>query len=270
MSCITPFTVMHKLKGSVPVPCGRCPNCVKRRISGWSFRLMQEERNAASSYFITLTYDTSKVPISTNGFMNLSKKDLQDYFKRLRKAHGESRIKYYVVGEYGGKTMRPHYHMIIFNADITKIDPAWNNGQVHFGSVTEASIGYCFKYMMKKSRVPMHERDDRQREFSLMSKGLGESYIRPSMIAWHKANLIERMYCNLKDGKKIAMPRYYKEKIYNEMERKRVAHFAKFSVQKKELAIMKKQGDAYFANLASKHRAAFKKMQFQSSKNEKL
>lgn len=39
---------------------------------------------------------------------------------------------------------------------------------------------------------------------------------------WHKLDSDNRMYCNIEGGKKITMPRYYKEKIYNEAERKRV------------------------------------------------
>ena len=28
-------------------------------------------------------------------------------------------LKYYAVGEYGGQTKRPHYHIVIFNADLS-------------------------------------------------------------------------------------------------------------------------------------------------------
>lgn len=47
------------------------------------------------------------------------------------------------------------------------------------------------------------------------------------MINWHKQNLTERMYLNIELGKKITMPRYYKEKIYTEIERKKIGHAAK-------------------------------------------
>lgn len=38
------------------------------------------------------------------------------------------------------------------------------------------------------------------------------------MIRWHKADLVNRMYCNIEGGKKISMPRYYKQKLYDENE----------------------------------------------------
>lgn len=181
--CLKPFTVKNKHGSHVPVPCGKCPACMARRTSGWSFRLMQEDKVAVTSQFITLTYDTSHVPLSGNGFMDLRKRDVQLFFKSLRKWHQGKLdaeapgIRYYIVGEYGGKTMRPHYHIILFNALLDGIQPAWKLGHVHYGSVNGASVGYCLKYMMKEGKIPMHRNDDRQREFSLMSKGLGESYI---------------------------------------------------------------------------------------------
>lgn len=52
-----------------------------------------------------------------------------------------------------------------------------------------------------------------------MSKGIGASYLSDNIRAWHLADLENRMYCPIEDGKKIAMPRYYKNKIYTEQQR---------------------------------------------------
>lgn len=172
-ACLTPFLVKNKKTNEqVPVPCGKCPECLKRRVSGWSFRLLQEDKVADSSIFLTLTYDVSNVPLTKNGFMVLCKRDVQLFFKRLRRAHpaGHRPIRYYAVGEYGGRTNRPHYHVILFNAKPELIQEAWNLGQIHYGTVGGASVGYTLKYMCKPSRIPMHRNDDRIKEFSLMSK----------------------------------------------------------------------------------------------------
>lgn len=177
--CDSPF----RLKDSeIDVPCGKCPKCRRRRADGWAFRLMQEEKRSFSAHFITLTYDTKFVPITQSGFMSVSKRDCQNFFKRLRKRvvgnSGESAIKYYLAAEYGGKTWRPHYHALVFNvANITDVDAAWNLGAVHYGKVTDASVGYTLKYMCKPKRVPAHRNDDRLPEFGLMSKGLGVGYL---------------------------------------------------------------------------------------------
>lgn len=225
--CITPINVTYDKGGRTDtVPCGKCPVCAKRRISGWSFRLLQQERISDSTLFITLTYDYKNMPITKRGFKTLKKTDVQDFIKRLRYAQSgseESGIKYYAAGEYGNKTDRPHYHIIIFNAKIELIQDAWNKGYVHYGggigAVNAATIGYTLKYINKVGKVPKHKNDDRQKEFSLMSKGLGLNYLTPQMIKYHKADLLNRICIEYDGNKKAAMPRYYKTKIYTKDEK---------------------------------------------------
>lgn len=244
---------------------------------------MEEERVSDSAYFITLTYDTATVPISKKGFMNLDKRGLQLFFKRLRKLHvcrevfdeyGEDKearksIKYYAVGEYGPNTNRPHYHIILFNARVELIADAWKLGHVHYGTVTGPSIGYTLKYISKKGKVPIHKNDDRQREFGVMSKGLGKAYLTPQMVAWHKASLDDRMYCNLKGGDKVGMPRYFKEKIYTELERKRVGYYTRLRMIK-ELEEVMKEDPYYDRNKMEAVKAAFLLMDKNSKFNQKI
>lgn len=238
---MTPYIVKQVKEGrNIPVPCGKCPDCLKRRVSNWSFRLMQHEKTAETAFFLTLTFDTDHVPITHAGYMTLDKKILQDFFKRLRYWQPDSNIKYYAVGEYGGKTKRPHYHVIIFNAQISNIIKAWTKdekpiGNVHFGKVSGASVGYTLKYMTKKSRIPEHKNDDRLPEFSLMSKGLGANYLTDEMKQWHEADINHRMYCNAEGGKKISMPRYYKDKIYTKEQQEHIAaHLASKHLERYE------------------------------------
>lgn len=245
--CIHPFTLK---KYNIQVPCGKCPTCRARRASGWSFRLMQEDRIAEIAIFITLTYDNEHIRTTPRNFKTIRKRCLQLYFKRVRKYTNKgTRVKYYACGEYGSKTNRPHYHAIVFNADYDALEQAWicnsneygcgNNGcgkpigQIHFGTVTGASVGYTLKYMQKTGKIPMHKNDDRTPEFALMSKGIGESYLTNNMKRWHLLQLKERMYVNLEDGKKASMPRYYKQKIYTSLERSMIGeHMQKISDEK--------------------------------------
>lgn len=252
--CLTPLvlsdkkTYMNQGK-TITVACGKCPTCLKRRVSNWSFRLMQQQKVCHNSYFITLTYDTAHAPITQKRFMSLSKSDLQKFFKRLRRAHdGKQRrppfklrsgfrkgskyywpkpIKYFAVGEYGSRYMRPHYHVILFNVSVELVQACWTAGLVHVGEVNQKSIGYTLKYMMKNGKIPIHSNDDRLPEFQLMSKGLGANYVTEKMAAWHKADLLNRIYCNVEEGKKISMPRYYKDRIYTLEERSQVSGFYK-------------------------------------------
>lgn len=219
MPCDYPF----QTKTGVSVPCGRCPPCKLRRVNGWVFRLLEEEKVSSSSYFITLTYDTEFVPITDNGFMTLRKSDFQDYMKRLRKLCEGYKLRYYAVGEYGSKRHRPHYHAIVFNVPSDKLfSDAWSLdgkmlGTVFVGKVSTDSIAYCMKYIDKPGRRLYGRRDDRCFEFSLMSKGLGKSYLSDAMVKYHKDDL-SRNYCVKDGGYKIALPRYYRNKIYNKSE----------------------------------------------------
>lgn len=136
----------------VLVPCGKCYNCRMRRIRSWIFRLKKECEVSKSAYFVTLTYDTKNVPLTKNKYMTLSvatvsnelndkgkfktvSSDPQKFFKQLRKI--EPNIKYYLAAEYGGKTKRPHYHLILFNIEnIENVHKTWIYGDVHHGTVT--------------------------------------------------------------------------------------------------------------------------------------
>lgn len=298
--CFTPVIVKRD-EVSNAFPCGKCEKCTKKRVSGWSFRLMQQEKKSISAYFLTLTYAPERCHVTQNGFMGLSKRDLQLFFKRLRKAHTTScdelhkeyPIKYYAVGEYGGKSYRPHYHVIIFNvqlelmigkknADFVRrglipLDgyhpfqcSQWENGHVTLGEVTAASVGYTMKYITKKKRIPMHRNDDREPEFALMSKRMGREYITDEIISWHKADLLNRMHLTIEDGKKIGMPRYYKELIYTRMERSEIAGYHKGEIEKRVLEetmqIIARDGDLkkHRHNVQEAVKASFNRMHAQS------
>jgi len=273
--CITPFHVKDKFTGEyIPVPCSKCPPCKKRRTSGWSFRLVKEGERSLSALFVTLTYNTETVPITENGFMNLDKADVQKFMKRLRKL-SKQKLKYYVCGEYGTKRMRPHYHLIIFNADKEKVEQAWTLerrplGQIYIGDVNEASIGYTLKYMTKKGKIPMHFNDDRQKEFSLMSKGIGSNYLTKNMIKWHKNDIEKRMYCNILGNKKIAMPRYYKDKIYTEFDKIRISNYIKEKAEIEENKLKNELGESYSQIIVERHIHAFNKMHKNAEKNRHL
>lgn len=237
MICDSPFYVLPSKVASekVPVPCGKCPLCKQRRVNQWVFRLMEEEKRCTSSYFVTLTYDTKHVPITENSFMTLRKSDFQNFMKRLRKLCPGSNIKYYAAGEYGSKTNRPHYHAIIFNCpDSALFQQAWTLdssplGHVDVGTVTSDSVAYTLKYIDKSVWQRKHTRDDRVPEFSLMSKGLGVSYLSPAVVNYHRRNM-SILYLTKLSGHRVAMPRYYRNKIWSEQERKQQASIVQAAV----------------------------------------
>lgn len=217
--------------------CGKCPPCKNNRVSSWVFRLLQEEKNSEAALFVTLTYDTEHVPITPKGYMTLSLSDVQKFFKRLRKKTNMGKVTYYLAGEYGSIRMRPHYHIILFNASESAVQEAWQLGNVYFGNVKNDSVAYTLKYICKKPLVPAHKNDDRKKEFSVMSKGIGKAYIDDSrMVKWHNDDPINRQYCPLQDGGRAAMSRYYKERIFSDVTRAQVStHFKNQAAAKPEL-----------------------------------
>ena len=243
--CKSPYYITSGPQ-EIPVNCGKCPYCKKRRVRSWVFRLLQEERRSSSSYFITLTYDndyypnaTPHLPITQSGRRTLKKRDFQLFMKRLRKLQ-KTKIKYYAVGEYGTKTYRPHYHAIIFNVEnIEHINEAWQLGSVHIGDVSGASIAYTAKYIDKPKRIPTHKNDDRIKEFSLMSKGLGSNYITRETKKYHKQD-ITRMYVTHPDGVRVAMPKYYRDRIFNDDEKKKQRNII-YKLEKEEIKKYKQE-----------------------------
>jgi hypothetical protein len=268
--CMKPI---HLKQRGATVPCSKCPQCIARKTSAWSFRLMQEEKQSSSSHFLTLTYDTTYLPFTHRCHPTLQKRDLQLFFKRLRKSQPRDvlpAIKYYAVGEYGGRTRRPHYHIILFNAQLELINSAWDQGHIYYGNVSGASVGYTLKYMMKhKKRFKLNPDDDRQIEFALMSKGLGIGYLSDTMANWHVADLINRNYCSLPGGVKISMPRYYKDKLYLANERSAIAEAFSQITHENQLKKLSKQTTKSVRNEQQAIDAAFDRM-YKSSQKIKL
>lgn len=241
--CLTPITLYRKERGrddkhTQVVPCGRCPNCIKRRISMWSFRLQEEMKVSVSSSFITLTYDDDHLPFSENGLMTLDKRDHQLFMKKLRKhlhsnrfkygIYKDTKLKYYAVGEYGSDTYRPHYHYIMFNLpeklilDQSIIEAIWDKGRVQVAVCNPKTINYVVGYVNKRNFAnTVHPDDDRLLECSMMSKGLGKNFLTKRTVKFYQ-QLMEP-YLIQEDGIKRAMPRYYRHKIFNDYQRKILA-----------------------------------------------
>lgn len=217
----------------VDVPCGKCNFCLQNRRKEWSFRLQKELRYHTSAKFITLTYDDDNLPTmeyeSKYGSFPrgiLVKKDLQNFFKRLRKKQAkitDQKIKYYAVGEYGTKTCRPHYHAIVFGIDprlYHRIQEAWSIyhqddkdrstgvyvpiGQVDVGSVTANSIDYVTKYVVNRYDYE----PELPAPFSLISNGIGLQHLRTNESHYKTEDTVRN-----ERGYKQVMPRYYRDKL---------------------------------------------------------
>lgn len=90
------------------------------------------------------------------------------------------KFRYYAVGEYGDKSWRPHYHLIIFGLSPTEgklVEKCWPYGFIQMGTVEASSIGYVAAYVMKKLTNPKDKRlEGRTPEFCTMSRMPGLGY----------------------------------------------------------------------------------------------
>lgn len=166
MLCKKPF-----MKGLSPFPCGQCLPCRINRRRLWTSRLMLEAQSHEHSSFWTLTYDEANHPHDSS----LNPVHTRNWLKRLRRSlenQGRS-VRYYLVGEYGDTTQRPHYHAALFGVSEQETDlvgSVWPYGFVYAGSLTSDSAGYIAGYVTKK----MTSKDDprlegRFPEFARMS-----------------------------------------------------------------------------------------------------
>ena len=124
--CSHPITLEYA-RGDFQVPCGKCLCCRASKSKEWALRLKHEQAFWDREGFITLTYADEYLP--TGGV--LVKRDLVNFFKRLRKAISPRKIRYFACGEYGTRTCRPHYHAIVFGIDSRDSDivaKAWPFG----------------------------------------------------------------------------------------------------------------------------------------------
>lgn len=239
MNCLTPITLpTDDGKGQI-VPCGRCNACLLRSRTEWAFRLRQELKHSDYGYFITLTYDNEHLPIKecldhdTGAFVyvpTVVKRDLQLFFKRLRKRFPECIIRYYAISEYGSERGRPHYHAILFfrcpeididNEEVyQKVMNSWTLGhEVTVSPVTEGRILYITTYCYDHFINPPD--NFCEPNFRLISrgrrdiKGLGYDYISESreyLRSGFKFQVYDHGFVNL--------PRYIRDRVFSEDERR--------------------------------------------------
>lgn len=148
---------------NIELPCGQCIGCKLERSRQWAMRCMHEASLNTQNCFITLTYNEEHIPNDHS----LKKPHFQKFIKRLRKRIEPIKIRYYMCGEYGDQTSRPHYHALIFNYDFpdkiyytTKgdndlyisptLEKLWGKGISTIGNVTFASAAYIARYCTKK------------------------------------------------------------------------------------------------------------------------
>lgn len=143
------------------LPCGKCVTCRLRLRGEWIARGRCEAAVHAleglGSYFSTLTFSDEHLPRD----LNISKAVYRLFVKRMRHEFGAG-LRYQGIGEYGGQTLRPHYHFSFFGLNLTDlveyrkggfrsetIERLWPFGQVDIVPATPQTIGYVAGHQLK-------------------------------------------------------------------------------------------------------------------------
>lgn len=240
MPCYHPQTAYVPLDGGelsfretansreVQIPCGQCIGCRVQRAVDWGIRITHESKLYDKNSWITLTYQENPV--------TLVRRDVQLFIKRLRKAHPERRIRYFAAGEYGSKSLRPHYHVCLFNfwpsdAKIwvektqhyksKEIETLWGLGNTDVFRLNHSRALYTGKYSCKKiGGIPAKAHYTRLNpetgeliecipEFAQMSLKPGIGF------NWYERFKTDYLPCNnvVIDGRQYKVPKYYWRKF---------------------------------------------------------
>lgn len=229
----------------VPVGCGKCMECRKQKARAWSIRLQEEIRTHERNYkqFVTLTFSNESIKELAGEIKGLKGYELDNeiatlgtrrFLERWRKNYKIS-IKHWLVTELGHNgTENVHLHGILFlnqykhweglkqmylKQQINDIEKIWKYGWVYIGDyVNEQTINYIGKYVTKV--------DLQHKEYNakiLTSPGIGNNYTNrlDAKLNKYKEKETKETYTT-RQGTKINLPIYYRNKIYTESEKEQL------------------------------------------------
>jgi len=213
------------------LPCGQCYGCRLERSRQWAMRCMHEASAFDVNAFVTLTYDDAHLP--SDG--SLRYRDYQLFMKRLRKVFAPRQARFYMGGEYGSETFRPHYHACLFNVDFADkvpfkktgsgmmiytssiLEQLWPFGLSSIGDVTFESAAYVARYCMQKvtgrGAASYYERIDPDTgEIYSLTPEFNKMSLKPGIGAtWYsrfKSDVYPHDYVVVR-GKEVKPPKYY-------------------------------------------------------------
>lgn len=207
-----PYNWFYKTQGYL-VPCTQCLHCRILKSREWSARLGAEFKLWPYTYFVTLTYNDENIPEQEvdkhylTGEKNvkvstLNTEDVKKFVQRYR-YNIDPDCRYFYSGEYGTKTHRPHYHLILFTKkklDIHNLEKdweissdgvcdlmsdLWNLGNVRVAIANAQRLKYVAQYTQKKyaTKNDGYDYGSRKVEFVSMSKKvpLGYEYFKKNI-----------------------------------------------------------------------------------------
>ena len=209
----------------VTAACGKCLECRKQKQREWLVRMSEELRHDPNAYFMTLTFSEEKLEeykklCNSEDPNIIATKAMRLMLERCRRKLGHS-VKHWFISELGHNgTERVHLHGLVWGIGMDKlVEEKWQNGITFTGTfVNERTINYITKYITKI--------DEDHKEFTgviLCSPGIGGGYLKRGDSDKHiykKGETIETY--RLRNGAKINLPTYYRNKLFTEEEREKL------------------------------------------------
>lgn len=230
--------VLDKRVLYVPIQCGNCMECKKRKSRDWQVRLQEDIKHNTNAKFITFTFNDESInklikqckleDIHGYALDNaIATKAVHLWRERYRKKYGKS-PRHWLVTELGHNgTENIHLHGIIWtNESLKSVAELWGYGYVWIGKgeaktnyVNGKTVNYIVKYISKcDEKHPNYEAK------TLTSPGIGKKYTE------NEINTNKNKYTETdtdetyrtESGHKIALPIYWRNKLYTEEEREKL------------------------------------------------
>ncbi len=223
----TPKAIDNRVK-AVPIGCGNCMECRKKKSRDWQVRLHEEIRDNKTGKFVTLTFSDEALNELQGEIKHkygyelenaTAKLGVRRFLERWRKKNGKS-VRHWLITELGhNNTERIHIHGLIWTNKANEIEERWQYGNVWIGDyVNEKTINYIVKYVNK-----VDQKHKTYKSQIMTSAGIGSGYLNrlDSKSNKYKKGKTKETYTT-RQGQKIALPIYYRNKIYNETEREKL------------------------------------------------
>lgn len=151
-------------QGGAAYGCGKCLPCRLKLRREWTHRIMLEALCSADNAFVTLTY--APHPDPEKDAWSLRPEDHRNFMKAFRNALSPIKVRFYMVGEYGDRNGRPHFHYVFFGYppcrrarkqrggctchSCSTLYNAWRRGFITNDPLTPQRARYVARYVIKK------------------------------------------------------------------------------------------------------------------------
>lgn len=229
----------------VPVGCGKCIECRKQKSREWQVRLHEEIKQNKNGKFITLTFSDDAIaaiteklqiqhregniemPVGYDLDNAIATYAVRKFNERYRKRFKVA-LRHWLVTELGHQgTENIHIHGIVWtDENYNTIKRLWNYGYIYPRTEEEQKLVYTNARTVNYIIKYVHKIDKDHPNYKskiLTSPGIGNRYTQTIDATKNKFKGIETNETyRASAGNKIALPTYYRNRIYTEEEKEKL------------------------------------------------